>query len=321
MGLREEHRHRVFVSIDVVGSTQHKASLGSHEWITQFESFFDDAPVDINKAIKAVCGTDTRFDVVELRVWKFAGDEVLLTGELACPRDAFTVVWGVREFLLSPRDGKQLQLPLKGAVWSAEFVDRNRYVSPGGADVEDYIGPCIDRGFRLCGHSNVKRLVLSPEIAAMCVDTAKSYAIRSDLLPLRYEGDKVLKGVASEMPIPIFGTPIEREPTKKDVLLGKPFHHESDQLADMLREFFDSGIVDHPSFADHTDARYSLSDERIEAYAASSNTRAGDVADLGQDEAETDKPLAELQKPRTYELRFDQTVKVSEDEQMSRSDE
>lgn len=76
--------------------------------------------------------------------------------------------------------------------------------------VMDYIGPSIDVGFRIASQATKGKLTLSPEIALMLSleqahrGVADELGFERDLLAVRYDGRRSLKGVLDDVPYPLF---------------------------------------------------------------------------------------------------------------------
>lgn len=100
-------KHKIFLSIDAIGSTQLKSSLASlgctpDVWATHFLAFLPEVEVifcntfseiisrycphgDCGKKCIPLSPEETGNYSKPARVWKYIGDEVVLTADLTCP--------------------------------------------------------------------------------------------------------------------------------------------------------------------------------------------------------------------------------------------
>lgn len=168
------------------------------------------------------------------RFWKSVGDEVLFTKILTDYQQLvttlhcwLTAVKRMRVFLKAESPA----LDVKCTAWTAGFPFFNREVvignrNPHSAPIEDYfrasgemlnthyenidssdvsvdyIGPSIDTGFRLTGHSSSRKMVLSIDAAYLVSMT--NFDGELARLDLYYEGAFSLKGVIGGAPYPVF---------------------------------------------------------------------------------------------------------------------
>lgn len=191
---------RLFCSIDMTGSTafkyRHQPWDGESEWPKVIESFIEDVPLEVAKASQ----TQEIPDSLQLRVWKMLGDEVLFQTTLTSYSDVVRHLSAVKTAMtiysqsLKERD---FSLGLKGTAWVAGFPVTNREVEIG--DQTDYVGPAIDLGFRLAGHSTQRKFIVDCGIAMMLIQARE--AERLDLHPLFFDGCESLKGVGAPYPL------------------------------------------------------------------------------------------------------------------------
>ena len=191
-------KQRIFLSIDVIGSTKLKSSLSqpahtSSVWANEFAVFLPKV-VDVywNKFVETVnkhcpgnckhkCISGTRLkkeDVYSrtVNVWKYIGDEVVLTAELVCNQVSLyvlalaeTIKHFNNDFERKPlNDDPDNIMQIKGTAWVAGFPVDNIELdlpSTGGHKVRDYLGPLIDLGFRLSRFASKDRLIISASLA------------------------------------------------------------------------------------------------------------------------------------------------------------
>jgi class 3 adenylate cyclase len=199
----------MFLSADVVGSTAFKASTvgdgGEALWLEAFETLFRELPlIFIGKLAEYFFDED---DVPQGGVWKVMGDEVVFAVLPQNLRHAHRVAAAFCDAVASydARIAERWPLRIRGCCWGAEMGARNRAIEIpemlGGSEDRpylDFLGPDIDIGFRLSGHSHPGGLILSPNLA-------EAFAALDDQRGLRYHfvGEAPLKGVCGGLPFPL----------------------------------------------------------------------------------------------------------------------
>ena len=196
---------RLFLSVDMAGSTQFKSRFSAGEsWLETFRSFFTNFPLMLAGQVGFAFLEEGETPSVE--VWKVMGDEVIF---VVTPSSAEEMV-GLLLALLRTMDAyetrflEDLPLRLKGTAWLAEFGARNieleiPELSGGdGVRVIDFIGPDLDLGFRVTKFARPACLALSFDVA----DLAQS-ASNGDQIALYLIGAEELKGVMFGRPYPI----------------------------------------------------------------------------------------------------------------------
>ena len=198
---------RLFLSVDMVGSTQFKARFtgqGSQGWLETFRAFF------CNFALMLAGQVGFEFIDSEctpaIDVWKAMGDEVIFVAEPASAEEAVSILRALlRTMTLYERKYfERLPLRLKGTAWLAEFGEQNieldiAELSGGdGARHIDYIGPDVDLGFRLSKFARASSLVVSLDLVEQLLG-----AENVDSLSMHLLGAQELKGVMFGHPYPI----------------------------------------------------------------------------------------------------------------------
>ncbi|MBF0133648.1 MAG: hypothetical protein HQL75_13805 [Magnetococcales bacterium] len=193
---------RLFLSVDVVGSTAYKQRWISAEvnesWIVFFRSFFDEFHVSFCSEIAEVSKIRVLSKTGCPVPWKLLGDEILYAIKIDKGHEVFLYTEAFRKAVMNHRDkieqsGKPVSL--KATAWLAGFPVGNSVMStPMG---EDFIGPLVDIGFRLSKFSSRERMVLSVDLAW--------YLTKGDSGPrsLFLDGLQSLKGVLGDKPYPI----------------------------------------------------------------------------------------------------------------------
>lgn len=197
---------KLFLSADLIGSTEIKASANKSEdkhnevaasWVNLFSEFYSSILTTYNDYLE-------EYGLPHAELWKALGDEIILKIEIVNPINA-------RKYLISfckavthvesrlSENGKQRKFKLTG--WLAGFPVINREVDVGS--YKDYLGPTIDTGFRLKQFSAYNKFVLSLELVYLLSITEAS-ATGDEKIRLYLEGEYVLKGVFSGRAYPIF---------------------------------------------------------------------------------------------------------------------
>lgn len=199
---------RLFLSVDLVGSTQFKTRFTGEEgagWLTTFQTFFTNFPIMLAGQVGFEF-LDDEGSTPAVDVWKVMGDEMIFVAE---PKSAEELASLLRALfntirLYEQKNFAQLPLRLKGAAWVAEFPERNIEVeipelsSGDGGRHLDYIGPDIDLGFRIAKFSRPSSVVLSLDLLDILLA-----ADNRDTLALHLVGREILKGVMFGRPYPI----------------------------------------------------------------------------------------------------------------------
>jgi hypothetical protein len=208
----KEHELKLFLSVDIVGSTKAKHDdQFFHQWRFIFQSFYDDFYARAFESAWASVYTATVTKMPDVghqnlpkpSFWKAAGDEMLFQVTLESRihlqicietfRQAVNVyAREIHEKNITKNGVKSGGiLGLKATAWIAEFPVYNAILRISEQD--DYIGPAIDRGFRLTTYSTQEKFVVSVELAYLLAHNPKNQFF--------YDGLYSLKGVPSEYPV------------------------------------------------------------------------------------------------------------------------
>jgi hypothetical protein len=229
-------RLRLFLSVDLVGSTAFKQSR--QEWLPALLNFYRDFDQIIHAQYRAF-RQRSKAHIAAPEFWKSNGDEVLYTCDLVTRAQAVDAIHIWLAALSAYRcDLATLteDLDIKSTAWIALFPAPNAEVffrrggaqfrsDPaddvvllqaemrdqwhGGAErgdiIRDFVGPSIDTGFRLTDWAQPRRLILSADLAFLLTS---SYAISDEPLPLHFSGAQKLRGVVGEQPYPMIWLPV-----------------------------------------------------------------------------------------------------------------
>ncbi|MEK0315564.1 hypothetical protein [Cohnella sp. 56] len=202
-------RLKLFISFDIVGSTEHKQKNPT-SWQSDFNKFYVEIEDNIKLLNSAI--NDRGTDVYNIRPWKRLGDEVVFETDIISSKyllkalnEAFTILHKTAHYLENIESAKPF-LSLKAAAWICP-VDHKNNISPEGTN--DYIGKHIDEGFRVAGNFAKRRqFAISCELAYLVA----YFNEHSSLEPFYFLGYKPLKGVwqGSYYPVIWFSNDIEQ---------------------------------------------------------------------------------------------------------------
>ncbi|MDM9623036.1 hypothetical protein [Rhizobium sp. S96] len=246
------YRVRLFLTVDLVGSTAYKASFLNNrtvgkdplpEWVTRFRQFYQQFPEALSVAYQKtdsghIAGGEEARDPPP-QVWKTIGDEIIFccrlnsVQHLACCVTAFLRALEVYGQSL---DTDGVPLDVKGAGWLAAFPAENisievfdGNVAATGRNQEyltedfereadrkphkfDFLGTGIDAGFRVAKNASADRFTSSIGLAYLLADAAQSNMFSGQF---SYHGRQPMKGVNKDHPYPVVSIEAERNPDKR----------------------------------------------------------------------------------------------------------
>lgn len=235
---------KIFISVDVVGSTAYKNRPGADQsWLPFFRDFYSQFPILLGKSysseeIKETLESAGEMD--QLTLWKALGDELIFQATLTNYKQALIHILAFRaateDYLKNIRRGKDSQgdkegLGLKCAAWLAGFPVCNAFIfSSIAGEVEDYIGPSIDVGFRLSKFATQRKFIVSVDLALMLVHDTSS-------LEFYFDGEEELKGALNGKRYPIIWIRVNADQeTLVDALQNKG-HAKIDALKSYCRDY------------------------------------------------------------------------------------
>lgn len=200
----------MFMSVDLAGSTAFKSQAQGDgegpEWLEAFEAFFREVPLIMMGQIAAAFAQEE--EVPRTGVWKVIGDEIIFIAHPNSVREAqlLTVAFYHTVVNYDRKIFVRWPLRIKGCIWAAQISHRNRKIEIPemlGADTnqayEDYLGPDVDTGFRLAACGGRGQVIISSNLVQLLAGIEKSKGMQ-----FHYVGRKVLKGVYSGRPYPLF---------------------------------------------------------------------------------------------------------------------
>jgi hypothetical protein len=263
-----DYRVRIFLSVDLSGSTAYKNSKTGEErsdgptpkWVTVFQQFYTDFPAQFRTNFAQqkshIAGPD-RCPVL----WKAVGDELVFCGRVSNKRTVTTALIAFIETLHDYRkllQDSEIELNLKGAGWLAAFPEPNRAVQlsfsneapdtfsasealESSADARpfeyDFLGKAIDTGFRVASTAKPERFVLSVQLARLLVGLPAGSGFDHSI---RFDQPFFLKGVNKGEPYPMLYIDtmthlrVEGIRTKARSLLGQNGPPDRGELLDYL---------------------------------------------------------------------------------------
>ncbi|MEO0860830.1 MAG: hypothetical protein AAFY65_09455 [Pseudomonadota bacterium] len=281
--MRPEYRVRLFLSVDLAGSTAYKSRQKTILWIRTFEALYARFQSILNSTFLQFCEKHPecgQYIENPPRLWKTVGDEIIFANRInslfhlfACVH-SFDIALGEYKTVLHLNE-ETTSLDVKGNGWLASFPYPNQTVRknvdlnseaeisvPDEADEKaadetpssyEFLGPGIDSGFRIARNSSPALFTVSPALAhALCrANTNRDYsAFKFDLV---YKGVNSLKGVIDGDEYPIVGVRTERDPSLsrlaslRDPLDGTPKPNSS-QLIEYLESFMSHHQIEAPIF-------------------------------------------------------------------------
>lgn len=278
-----EYRVRLFLTVDLVGSTAYKAkyinrqerTLEPHpEWVSRFRKFYQQFPENLRSAYgETESGKAGKEGPPQ--VWKTIGDEILFccrvysVQHLACCVSAFL---RALETYGSTLDTDDIPMDVKGSGWLAAFPAENISIEvfngsvsattenqdyltedfEKAADAEphkfDFLGTGIDTGFRIAKNASADKFTASIGLALLLAQAAQENQFAGRFV---YHGRERFKGVNRDQPYPVVSIETERDPIKRRLKAReRVLTREADvapvSLHDFLRDFMEHEKIDPP---------------------------------------------------------------------------
>lgn len=285
-----EYRVRLFLSVDLTGSTAYKHSHKNPlAWIKSFQKFYGDFPRILLQTYQKV-GKSIKLNKAEIddgspKLWKTVGDEILFCCRImsihhlsACIE---SFIQSLQQFGESIKDSS---LNTKGNAWVASFPIPNSSIMPitekdfsedslsGDSeliteDIEskadkmpekfDFLGKGIDSGFRISKNSSINALTISPGLGILLLDACQNKGVTLFKRKLRLADLQSFKGVAKGEPYPVLVIDVFRDEKYKNIfnaqnkLLGKEYSQDDNELQLYLSNFLEYYDIEVPSVKLH----------------------------------------------------------------------
>lgn len=250
MSLCPEYRVRLFLSVDLVGSTAFKsgsdvaADALYPEWVESFRQFYQQFPEALDSSYRetksALSGDDQLINGGP-KIWKTIGDEILFCARIISLRHLSCCI---SSFLTALDNyGRMLEnsgvpLDVKGAGWLASFPAENISISvqrggtsgkAGNQDLLseefedeadkfpfrfDFLGKGLDAGFRIAKNASTDRFTSSAELSFLLAQATLQNMFSGRFT---YHGRETFKGVIRNQPYPVVSIDTERNPEKRNI--------------------------------------------------------------------------------------------------------
>lgn len=282
---KPEYRVRLFLSVDLTGSTDFKARIGhtSLVWLKAFQKFYGEFPSMFARNYAEACGVIPDIGPAEAeclpKVWKTIGDEILFVNRV----DSITHLGAyVSSFAETLKDfGGDIydihQLNTKGNGWIAAFPSPNCSISLSkGADDPlsgsneiltedferqvdeaphkfDFLGKGIDGGFRISRNSTIDTFTISPALAYLLCRAKRNNETTKFDCDFQFHEPQQLKGVVGGKHYPIVSIDTNRDQQQKQIkdlqaeLLQQPASADFAKLAEYLEKYIDYHGIEKPA--------------------------------------------------------------------------
>ena len=280
-----EYRVRLFLSVDLVGSTQLKnKSKNNKEWVKIFQTFYKQFPDTLKKEYEDISRNRTRFYLqlsdeekqAHPKLWKTIGDEILFCCSLKSLVHLSVCMTAFINSLIEYGDilknSEELNgsLSTKGNAWVASFPTPNCSISLSDISNEsvvsekieekadndpskfDFLGKGIDAGFRISKFSSENNFTISPGLGVLlceCFKEKRSIGFSHEVTFIKQES---LKGVVNDNPYPILVIDTCRDDEQKQLFklekdfLKTPDQQNPDQLSGYLKKYLNYHEIEIP---------------------------------------------------------------------------
>lgn len=283
---KPEYRVRLFLSVDLTGSTNFKSKSGQSnlDWLKAFQKFYGEFPVLFSNKYTEICGVTEdigeREEAISPKVWKTIGDEIIFVNRV----DSITHLGAyVKAFSTSLIEfGEMVEttygLNTKGNGWLAAFPSPNCSIQlsktgsrdPFSGEFEvltedfelevdqtphdfDFLGKGIDGGFRISRNSTIDTFTISPALAFLLCKAKRNKDTTKFDCDFLFHEPQIFKGVVGEKPYPIVSIDTNRDPQLKKIydlqaeLLQKPVVADSEILSSYLEKYIKHHKIEMPS--------------------------------------------------------------------------
>lgn len=250
-------RLRLFLSVDVVGSTafkHHSEKADAQGWLEFFTSFYSGFP----NFLAAAHANTLRLKghppdhLPPAQLWKALGDELVFVADLThCSHVELHILafkTAISKAVTYHVHGeKPLPIHFKASAWLAGFPVGNAAIPTEEKNSPvsfDFVGPAIDIGFRLGGLATPRRFIVSVELAYLILTCG------GNGFKFQYDGKSPLRGVLNGRGYPLIWIDsyqgIERKDrhpehdvTEAEDVLLKRVAADEDSLRKFCRSYID----------------------------------------------------------------------------------
>lgn len=282
---KPNYRVRLFLSVDLTGSTDFKARAGhtSLDWLKAFQKFYGEFPSMFANNYERTCASIPDIGDCEAKqapkVWKTIGDEILFVNRVSSITHLGAYVSSFAETLKS--FGGDIydihQLNTKGNGWIAAFPSPNCSIGlsrgtedplSGSGDILtehfelkvdqephkfDFLGKGIDGGFRISRNSTIDTFTISPALAYLLCRAKRNDETTKFSCEFQFHEPQQLKGVVGGKHYPIVSIDTNRDVRQKELndlqagLLQQPTNADFAKLADYLERYIDYHNIEKPA--------------------------------------------------------------------------
>ena len=281
-----EYRVRLFLSVDLTGSTAFKHSQTNPlVWLKAFQKFYREFPKTLlDQYIELGKNSGLSDDEQGLgipKLWKTVGDEILFCCKIYSIHHVSVCIEAFIQSLQLFGNNIQssFNLDTKGNAWVASFPTPNSSIMPiikgdftddplSGdndlvtEDVEqradespnqfDFLGKGIDSGFRISKNSSIDTLTISPGLAILLLDACQNKGLTKFKRKIRLAEMQCFKGVAGNSPYPVLVIDVIRNNDYKKIfqaqnnLLGMNHRQDDTELQAFLKDFLKFHNIECP---------------------------------------------------------------------------
>ena len=282
-----KYRVRLFLSVDLTGSTDFKARSGQSnlDWLKTFQKFYGEFPTLFARKYEETCNAIPDIGKHEKsnypKVWKTIGDEIIFVNRVdtITHLGAFVSSFAntLKEFGGFMFDSHQLNT--KGNGWIAAFPSPNCSIRLARGvddpdpmsgksdhfteDVEktvdnephkfDFLGKGIDGGFRNARNSTINSFTISPALAYLLCRSKRNTETTKFHCEFQFHEPQKFKGVVGGNMYPIISIDTNRDERQKKIsvlqaeLLHQPVNADFDKLAEYLGHYIDYHGIEKPA--------------------------------------------------------------------------
>lgn len=280
-----EYRVRLFLSVDLTGSTAFKSKTSSFEWLKAFQHFYGEFPPIFSDQFNEVCGSIDSICGLEKteapKIWKTIGDEILFVNRVNSITHLGAYVTAFSRSL--HKFGEQVQrfsgLNTKGNGWVAAFPSPNCSIGVSSVgekdplsglddlrteDFEgkvdknprnyDFLGKGIDGGFRISRNSTINAFTISPALAFLLTKAKGNPDATKFEADFVFHEPQEFKGVLNGMPYPVISLDTIRSQKERDLhlleaeLLQKPnIVQKCEVLKTYLEKYIELHDIEKPT--------------------------------------------------------------------------
>lgn len=328
MPTKPEFRVRVFLSVDLVGSTAYKSKQADNRWINTFRKFYSGFLSKFRRNYVNYCEAHSECRSYARNfpaLWKTVGDEAIFTNKVESLFQLYAYVHSFDLALAQYKDDlksnlETADLDVKGNAWVASFPFPNQTIPKPNFNSEeatdslpdekdeiaaderpsdyDFLGSGIDAGFRISGNSTAAFMTLSPVLACLLATANTNRAMKKFEFDFVFQGMNELKGVLNSASYPIVGLSTERDPSSRKLssLSGEltgANELDADTLVEFLETFIEYHSVDMPQYTDEVGGyKFSKPTSYDEKFVPYWDGLAKELVSVDEGRKESEKPSA-----------------------------